>query len=149
LARGSSGSIVDLLLHQLENPVRTELAAGAAMDADHGFVYFVGPEDGLNQAGLAAVTAAQTLVGIKQYTSSLPGAQGIRGAHLQAGRVFTCPADYHGETPFHPPHRMDTDAGSGQAGRALSAIAGKHATLASYTFFGIFNGKSHNTFSDR
>ena len=46
-----------------------------------------------------------------------------------------------------PPHRMDTDAGSGQAGRALAAIAGKHATLASYTFFGIFNGKSHNTFS--
>jgi len=35
------------------------------MDADHGFVYFIGPENGLNQAGLAAVTAAQTLVGIE------------------------------------------------------------------------------------
>jgi len=127
--------------------VRTELAACAAMDTDHGFVYFLGPEDGLNQAGLAAVTAAQTLVGIEQNTSSLPGAQGIRGAHLQAGRVFTGPADYHGETPFHPPHRMDTDAGSGQACRALSAIAGKHAALASYTSFGISNGKSHNAFS--
>jgi hypothetical protein len=117
------------------------------MDTDHGFVYFVGPEDGLNQTSLAAVTAAQTLVGIEQNTSSLPGAQGIRGAHLQAGRIFTGPADYHGETPFHPPHRMDTDAGSCQACHALSAIAGKHAALASDTSFGISNGKSHNVFS--
>ena len=117
------------------------------MDADHGFVYVIDPEDGLDQAGLAAVTAAQTLVGIEQNPASLPEAQGIRGAHLQAGRIFTGPADDHGETPFHPPHRMDTDAGSGQACHALSAIAGKHAALASYTFFGISHGKSHNAFS--
>jgi hypothetical protein len=117
------------------------------MDADHGFVDFIGPEDGLDQAGLAAVTAAQTLVGIEQDASTLPGAQGIRGAHLQAGRVFTGPADYHGETPFHPPHRTDTDTGSGQACHALSAIAGKHATLASYASFVIYNGKFHNAFS--
>ena len=125
----------------------TELAASAAMDTNHGFVYFLGPEDGLNQAGLTAVTAAQTLIGIEQDTSSLPGAQCIRGAHLQAGRIFTGPADYHGETPFHPPHRMDTDAGSGQSCHTLSAIACKHAALASYTSFGISNGQSHNVFS--
>ena len=117
------------------------------MDTDHGFVYFLGPEDGLNQAGLAAVTAAQTLVGIEQDTSPLPGAQGVRGAHLQAGGIFTGPADDHGETPFHPPHGMDTDAGSGKSCHTLSAIAGKHAALASYASFGISNGKSHSVFS--
>jgi hypothetical protein len=42
---------------------------------------------------------------------------------------------------------MDTDAGSGQARHALSAIAGKHAALASYTFFGISDRKSHKAFS--
>jgi hypothetical protein len=117
------------------------------VDADHGLVYFLGPEDSLNQAGLAAVTAADTLVGIEENAASLPEAQGIRGAHLQAGRIFTGPADDHGESPFHPPHRMDADASPGQTRHALSAIAGKHAALTSDTFFGIFNGQSHNAFS--
>ena len=124
--------------------MRAELAAGAAMNTDHRLVYFIGPEDSLDQAGLTAVTAAQALVGIEQNTAPLSEAKGIRGAHLQTGRIFAGPADDHGETPLHTPHRMDTDAGSGQAGLTLAAIAGKHAALATYTFFGIPDRQSHN-----
>jgi hypothetical protein len=94
----------NLLFPHPQNAVGTELYAVTAVDANHRFVGCVVPVDCSDEAGLAAVAAANALFHVEANATAFPQEKGISGAYSGTGRIITGSAHNDGESPFHAPY---------------------------------------------
>jgi hypothetical protein len=120
-----------------KNSVGTIFGADATMYADHRFIDFTIPENGIDHAGVLAIAATDAFRLIKANPSSLARQECIGRTNLQTGRVLAGTADHHHETSFHAAGRFDANAGLGEARFVLSQRTGKHTDLTSNTSFGV------------
>ncbi len=75
--------------------------AVAAMDADHGFICFIIPENSPDGTGILAVTTADAFGQVNPYPFPFFKFKGTRWAYLDARWVITGAADDNDKALFH------------------------------------------------
>jgi hypothetical protein len=90
------------------------------MDTNHGLVYFIVPENGIDDARIPAVAAPDAFGFIKLNPASFTWPECIGGTDLHARGVLTGPAHHYDESSFHAACRFNTDTCFGKARFVLS-----------------------------
>jgi hypothetical protein len=113
-----NGSLLPFI--ECDDSVGAVFCADAAMDTNHRLVYFIVPKNGIDNARIPAITAADAFAFIKLNPASFTGSECIGGTDLHARGVLTGPANHYDESSFHAACRFNTYTCFGQARFVLS-----------------------------